>query len=369
MRYCPACDDGMQYVSSHDVYHCYGCDQDWTRFMIEEWEKEHPPGGNGGAIDVDYTVSPSTIPITPEEDWNDKAWFDPALNTQGKDTMQDLQRVTDKKEITSSTVFPYQLSDIKYWVVKRRNGELVRYNLSDDAKVKGNDGGKSTALVKNYTSSSNAVSSYYQDWCKHDATVLPVFEAGQTQLFICDAEGARNGKDKFDFIIDGGDVISELYTRPKLGILSGDENLSKSLAKFNLASFTTTRTLKIAWADRKAPLLHPSFWPELAKRVKGRVMTCCQGGHGRSGTSLVCLMMVLNPEYSAYEAICHLRAIHCPRAIESKEQHSYIDEVAEYLGREINSKKVGEVKSFRDAFLALDVKSARPYQDRLEKKK
>lgn len=284
--------------------------------------------------------------------------------------MQEMTRVFDSGG--KGSIFPYQLSDIKYWVVKRRSGELVRYNLTDSATVKGNDTsgnwkGQSTALTK--TDSKWVTQSGYADWCKHDATLLPVFEAGSTSLYICDAEGARAGKDKFDFIIDGGDVISDFYAKPKLGILSGDERLSKQLAKFNLAGFeSSARTLKIAWGDRKAPLLHPSFWPKLASLVNGRVMTCCQGGHGRSGTSLVCLMMVLNPEYGPYEAICHLRTIHCPRAIESKEQHEYIDEVSLFLGREASSAKVGEVKSFKDAFLKLDCESALPYQERLEKK-
>ena len=78
------------------------------------------------------------------------------------------------------------------------------------------------------------------------------------------------------------------------------------------------------------------------------------------------MLMVLAPDYTPYDAICHLRALHCGRAIESKAQHDYLGEVGEFLKRENDIAKVGEVKDFRAAFLALKKESAKPYQAALQ---
>ena len=96
-------------------------------------------------------------------------------------------------------------------------------------------------------------------------------------------------------------------------------------------------------------------------------MINCQGGHGRSGTALTALMMVLTPTYNCADAILHLRAVHCPRAIESKEQHEYLDKLAVSLGRKGNSGELVGVANYRERFLAIKKKAAQPYQERLKK--
>ena len=319
---CPGCGFQLHRIPKMGMYHCYECDQDFSEGMFPS--------------DGELTIEPG-------------------------DNMTDLKRVTDDASKVSSPLFPYSLADIKYWIVKRRTGEIVRYTLTDTAQIAG-------AARSSAASSTAAYSGSLGQWCKHDLTSEPIFISGKTRLFICDSMGAKAAKDKVDFLIDGGDVISLAYARPNLrGILDGDDKLSAKLAEHNTASLDGSRVLKIEWMDRKAPLLEPGFWPALAKMVSGDVMTACQGGHGRSGTALVCLMMVLNPEYDASDAITHLRAMHCPRAIESYEQHNYIDEVATHLGRKANASDVHSISSFKEAFLKIQKKSALPYQDRLRK--
>ena len=77
-------------------------------------------------------------------------------------------------------------------------------------------------------------------------------------------------------------------------------------------------------------------------------------------------MMVMNPEYSPADAIIHLRAIHCPRAIESGVQHEYIGAFGAFLGRENDIDRVKGVVDFKAEFMKIKHKSAQPYQDRLK---
>ena len=87
-------------------------------------------------------------------------------------------------------------------------------------------------------------------------------------------------------------------------------------------------------------------------------MTACVGGHGRSGTSFVCLLLNNAPDYDALDAIVHVRAVHCPRAIESIFQHEYIDDVATFLGREANAKKASSINDYKAAFWASEKPTA-----------
>ena len=151
-------------------------------------------------------------------------------------------------------------------------------------------------------------------------------------------------------------------------ILSGDVNLTQTLRPYRAPRFFS-RVLKIDWEDRAAPDVLPEFWVELNKRLVGDVMTCCQGGHGRSGTALVCLLLVNAPDYDARDAIVHLRASHCPRAIESAVQHDYIDDVAKFLGREPNALAVREITDYKAAFATSEKATAVRFRELLAKEK
>ena len=263
----------------------------------------------------------------------------------------------------SGNVFPFTLADLKYWVVKRKDGTIIKHVLEDkfDAPAK-------PAGYLNATNGSGAFSTHKSlgAWCSHYPKKLPVFEQEGIMLYIADASGARRDKAYFDVLLDCGQVINwGVLNRT----LEGDARMVEELSKYSQT--IENRLLKVDWYDRKAPALGVEFWPALTNLLKSfvaetglkqRVLCICQGGHGRSGTSLVNLMMCLNEEYSPLDAITHLRAIHCPRAIESKEQHEYIDQLGVHLGREKNAAQAGEIASYKDAFLALKLESAEPYQ-------
>lgn len=382
MYKCPDCDYYVSKTNRIGFWHCYNCDSD----IGSEYIKPAPPIRSillekiehyeRGDDDESPTVYEAKIVDLDGDPAYDVGSLAAALEEEENDVVE-MKRITDgEKKEGVGPLFPYSLEDLKYWIVKRRSGEIVKYTLVDDSGIPGlppSSGKKETT-----SSTSKWTSGYtsYSEWCNHDPGNIPTFEYkppkgspyGAMRLFIADATGIRAHKEEFDFVIDCGDVLADLYVTRGRSLLLGDKELTDKLGAYSLTGIEGPRILKIAWLDRKAPLLHPSFWVELAKLIKGDVVTNCQGGHGRSGTTMVCLMMVLNPEYGAADAITHLRAIHCARAIESHEQHEYIDEVADYLGREADAKKVHDIKNFKEAFLNLSHQSAKPYQDRLTTK-
>lgn len=296
------------------------------------------------------------------DDINDE---DDELTGKKETTVQDVSSVTG-----SAPAFPFRLEDLAYWVVKRKDGTTIKYTLvGPDDKMGGKEvkAGVYPSSVAPLGQMTGGTTHSFSDWCKHDPIGEPIWDGGKVKIWIADSMGLKGYYQKFDVVLDCGDVLN-LFSINKDGKLIGDEELIKVLKPFVIGGPKNQQIIKIDWDDRKAPPLDVDAWMALAKHLSKKsqtVVTACQGGHGRSGTSLVCLMMALNPEYTPYSSICHLRAMHCPRAIESKEQHMYINAVGKELGREEDIMKVGEVKSFKESFLALDLKSAKPYQDRL----
>mgnify|MGYP001613073529 CR=1 FL=1 len=262
-----------------------------------------------------------------------------------------------------NTFFPFGLEDLQYWIVKRKDGLVVKYRVTGAVGATPPEHhyppkkGESTALT--------VVTSKLSDWCHHNPSKEPVWIGSDYDLYIADAPGCRGYNGDFDIVLDCGDILPFSYVSKKSTKLEGDAELVNTLKKFELVAKPQPRCLKIDWYDRAAPPVEFEFWNVLAKSLSGAVLTACQGGHGRSGTSLVCLLMVSNPDYTPADAIIHLRAVHCPRAIESVVQHEYIGKFGEYLGRVNDIDRVKSIKDFREAFLQLTNKSAKFYQDRL----
>ena len=263
--------------------------------------------------------------------------------------------------------FPFLLEDLLYWVIRKKDGSVIKYSVNDTAQPSSYFPGHSRNLGTHIHTPSTRM------WCTHNPEKEPVWVGSGCDLYIADSVGTKNHYDEFNCIIDCGDTLA----------LTGDGFLPSTLINKalrgsdmfvdELETFLTvppkaeTQVLKIHWIDREAPPVTPAFWPKLTELLYGTVLCSCQGGHGRSGTSLVCLMLVLNPEYSPKDAIIHLRALHCARAIESSVQHDYINLVGAFLNRPTNAHEVKNIKDYKKAFLALTLKSAQPYQDRLEK--
>lgn len=254
-----------------------------------------------------------------------------------------------------SDVFPFTLADLAFWVIKRKDGTTAKFVIGETK------GGSSSvaSTAANYTGGGTHLpeiatkSTSLSEYCHHTPTT-PSFVGGDVALYVADSWGIRSMKNEFDIVIDCGDVFK---VGEQTGILAGDRELTDALSSFSTRA-KPTRFFQIDWDDRRAPDLEPEFWTRLSKLIRGDVAMNCQGGHGRSGTSFVCLLLNYAPEYTALDAITHLRAVHCPRAIESKLQHDYINTVAKYLGREANALEAEKVKDFKAAFQASKKKTA-----------
>jgi len=274
--------------------------------------------------------------------------------TKKKDNSK-MQAQTGKVETLKMGTFPFKLDNLKSWTLKRTDGTVTKFVLSSAALVETNK--EIPRLPSSSSNASNRTTSGYGSYCAHTPTNVPLaeFDRGDDQLplklWVANMAGARATKDKFEFVIDAGDIIS-LYTGNYTNkLLEGDPELVKALGKFSV-DVLQTRLLKIDWDDRQAPNVIPEFWTELNKMLYGDIMTCCVGGHGRSGTTFVCLLLNNAPDYDALDAIIHIRAVHCPRAIESMHQHEYINDVATFLKREANAKQASAITDYKAAFMA-----------------
>lgn len=333
--------------------------------------------GNSIYLDPDYQEIMDAC-----EQQNLLVGFKPAdLNERG-DRVQDVTKgvsvdvktgeVTEYPEsqlgLANTDLFPFTLNELDSWIVKRKDGTVVKYILDTDDRDRVRalvdvdrqlPARTATATTAGYVSA-GTVSAY----CHHNPKDEPAWEDpnGKFSLHPADEYGVKTDKHKFDMVLDAGSVIAAFMPAKTL---YGDPEICGALSKYD-TSETAPRIVRFDWLDRQAPDLEPAFWPALIPYLKGRVIVNCQGGHGRTGTIMVCLMMV-QTDYSALDAITHLRAVHCPRAIESVVQHQYINQVAAYLGREANALDDDKVKNFKQRFLdEVTSEFAKPYQARLK---
>lgn len=246
--------------------------------------------------------------------------------------------------------FPFKFEDLKSWTVRRTDGTITKYVLTS-APVAG--GSTSASSAGSSSTAAAKTTSSLGDYCTHKPGTTPTVtferDGSPIRMWIGNMSGAKATRDTFHYIVDCGDIFSSWNIPDK--ILTGDKELAEDLLQYT-ESPEVTRILKIDWDDRQAPKVLPEFWNQLNDRIVGDIMTCCVGGHGRSGTSFACLLLVNAPDYDALDAIVHIRAVHCPRAIESIVQHEYIDKVAEYLGRKGNSKEASTIKDYKALFMA-----------------
>ena len=275
--------------------------------------------------------------------------------------------MTTETREADTPFFPFALTDLKYWIIRRKDGMIVKY------QVVGPEGAVGSPISTHGAPPTAAL--LLNKWCHHNPTAEPIFVGKKVDLYIADSAGCRAYRDDFHFVLDCGDILTTaVVTRTTPNLFAGDPILCRAMGKYGVGkeNVVDTRFLQIAWDDRAAPPVTFEFWPaflaqlEKAAQAEGAtLLTACQGGHGRSGTALVCLMMVMNPEYTPADAITHLRAMHCPRAIESIMQHEYIGKFGEFLGRENDIARVKGVLDFRAEFMKMTHPSAKCYQEQL----
>jgi len=97
----------------------------------------------------------------------------------------------------------------------------------------------------------------------------------------------------------------------------------------NLLNFNKVPSIiKIDWSDMGVPDLPKSFWKELIKVIraeKKRVVISCLGGHGRTGTALSILAVMMG--ITKTDPVKFIREKYCKEAVESNSQLDYIEEM------------------------------------------
>lgn len=182
----------------------------------------------------------------------------------------------------SHETFPFALNDIKGWIMRKKDGTVVRYNLTTMEEL--NKTNERTPSKQQYSGGpafwnkqvTTGKSQHFSQWCKHQPTagVLPIFEKDNISLYIADAPGARAVFNQFDVAIDGGNALT-ISGEHDLPLLYGAPELSGKLMRHvvpaakSISSYHDhCKVLKIRWSDRCAPPVMPAFWPALLGILK-----------------------------------------------------------------------------------------------------
>lgn len=153
----------------------------------------------------------------------------------------------------------------------------------------------------------------WQKFCEHKPTLL--IEGDDIKIYA----GKRC------------DVIDELNDFNLAVNLTGDSvKMNHKFGEFTqLEKYSSQYRFKeivLDWPDYGVIYFPLDFWLELAqviKKVGGKVVFFCIGGHGRTGTAIAA-MMITYLEWDAWAAIDWIRKNYCSEAVESKEQENYL---------------------------------------------
>jgi len=89
---------------------------------------------------------------------------------------------------------------------------------------------------------------------------------------------------------------------------------------------TSSRVLQVHWPDYGTCDLVAEDWNALGAEIHDQkeVLILCQGGHGRTGSAAAIVLTMLS-KCKGEEAVKFVREVYCKRAVESKEQLTYLD--------------------------------------------
>lgn len=129
-----------------------------------------------------------------------------------------------------------------------------------------------------------------------------------------------------------GDCIRSMSSFQLLLNLTGTSVLSRHVVPVpELQHWEETAALPeivLDWPDMGVVSLPRRFWEQLVEhltKTQRKMLVFCVGGHGRTGTALACLMVVCG--WTSGDAIAWVRTNYCRRAIETREQEHYIDQI------------------------------------------
>lgn len=131
----------------------------------------------------------------------------------------------------------------------------------------------------------------------------------------------------------GGDIIKRNDLAPIVGQNGAVIKTGYDLSKYEIRKVFSE--IVVDCKDQHAPMLYPDFWLEIRRIIQenpfNKVIPCCMGGHGRTGTALACLYLAFYADDGerAYKDV--VKGIYCGKAVETNEQKEYIKYVAKYF--------------------------------------
>jgi hypothetical protein len=160
----------------------------------------------------------------------------------------------------------------------------------------------------------------FKPFCKHFG---PHWKHGETTI-IADKIVEIDRRSDLALIIDCSEGDPKHYAEPELILPAGFETLAQHYAP--------TPRIQIPWPDYGTPRLPAAFWQELVDLLPaGKVAVGCVGGHGRTGSALVALRMVIWGE-SFLDALTATRKDYCADAVETMGQRVYLRDLGIALG-------------------------------------
>jgi hypothetical protein len=193
--------------------------------------------------------------------------------------------------------------------------------------------------------------------CTHPGDKV-VFEFDGKALFGSNSHSLNEYSGKWKLIID----LAGLVPYPdQFGFVKAG-----STDKFGiLRQFTGTKPpipsdiLRLNWQDMGIPNATLDFWLQLWDILPETTVMACQGGHGRTGSCLVALMIAAGLDY--YTALETARTEHCSKAVETVGQEVYLHTLyTQRLIRQLSAAKDDpDVKPGDLVDLAADLKYAK----------
>ena len=109
-------------------------------------------------------------------------------------------------------------------------------------------------------------------------------------------------------------------------LLLGNLQCFSELFEFLIDHLKTSSTMpyiSVNWSDGEVPPMSKDFITSLANFVRegNNILVHCVGGHGRTGTLLMCLL--LREGYTG-DVLFWLRKNYCKKAVETKRQIEYL---------------------------------------------
>lgn len=147
-----------------------------------------------------------------------------------------------------------------------------------------------------------------------------IYEHDGKKLYAASGNGLKEYSGNWELIIDlahnirGQKGFIEPISTPRF----------QALKKFTFGqNQVKSEILQLDWPDMGVAPATIDFWLALWDMLPERTVTACMGGHGRTGTALVA-MIIASGGMDYYEALKHVRTTHCEEAVETLSQEQYL---------------------------------------------